>query len=41
MTNGDLPVIMGVVLLAAFFVVLANIAIDIAYAFLDPRVHHS
>jgi peptide/nickel transport system permease protein len=38
MTGGDLPVIMAIVLLAAFFVVLANLAVDIAYAFLDPRV---
>jgi peptide/nickel transport system permease protein len=41
MTNGDLPVIMAVVLLAACFVVVANLAVDIAYAFLDPRVHRS
>jgi peptide/nickel transport system permease protein len=41
MTSGDLPVIMAVVLLAAFFVVLANLAVDIAYAFLDPRTHRS
>jgi peptide/nickel transport system permease protein len=38
MTNGDLPVIMAVVLLAAFFVVIANVVVDVAYAFLDPRV---
>ncbi|MGH3373377.1 MAG: ABC transporter permease [Actinoallomurus sp.] len=41
MNNGDLPVIMALVLLAAFFVVLANIVVDVVYAFLDPRVHHS
>jgi peptide/nickel transport system permease protein len=41
MTNGDLPVIMALVLLAAFGVVLMNIVVDIAYAFLDPRVHHT
>ena len=41
MTNGDLPVIMALVLLAAFFVVLANLVVDIVYAFLDPRVQHS
>ncbi|HEY0543100.1 MAG TPA: hypothetical protein VGD53_32395 [Actinoallomurus sp.] len=41
MTNGDLPVIMAVVLLAALFVVVANLAVDITYAFLDPRVHRS
>ncbi len=34
----DLPVIEGTVLLAAVFIVIANILVDIAYAFLDPRV---
>lgn len=41
MTNGDLPVIMALVLLAAFGVVLLNIVVDVAYAVLDPRVHHT
>jgi len=36
--NVDLPVIMGCVLYAAFFVVLANAAVDLVYALLDPRV---
>ena len=36
--NVDLPVIMGCVLYAAFFVVLANAVVDILYARLDPRV---
>jgi peptide/nickel transport system permease protein len=34
----DLPVIMGIVMLAATFVVLANLLVDILYAVLDPRV---
>ncbi len=34
----DLPVIMGCVMYGAFFVVLANAVVDVAYAFLDPRV---
>ena len=34
----DLPVIMGVVLLAAGVVVVANIIVDAFYAVLDPRV---
>lgn len=38
MTAGDLPVIMAIVLLAALFVVIANIIVDVAYAVLDPRV---
>ena len=36
--NGDLPVIQGTVLLGAFFVIVLNLLVDIAYAFLDPRV---
>jgi peptide/nickel transport system permease protein len=34
----DLPIIVGVVLVAAAFVILLNILVDIAYAFIDPRV---
>src|SRR5512139_2634264 len=34
----DLPVIIGVVLFASAAVVVANILVDIGYAFLDPRV---
>jgi peptide/nickel transport system permease protein len=34
----DLPVIIGFVLVAAAFVVVANIVVDLAYAVLDPRV---
>jgi peptide/nickel transport system permease protein len=37
-TNQDLPVIMGIVILAAAFVVVANLIVDILYAVLDPRV---
>ncbi len=37
-TNQDLPVIIGIVLMAAAFIVLANIVVDLAYAVLDPRV---
>ena len=36
--NFDLPPVMAVVLFGAFFVVLFNALVDIAYAFLDPRV---
>jgi peptide/nickel transport system permease protein len=37
-TNLDLPVIMATVIYGAFFIVLANTLVDIAYAWLDPRV---
>ncbi|HEY0539023.1 MAG TPA: ABC transporter permease [Actinoallomurus sp.] len=39
--NVDLPVIMGTVLYAAFFVVLTNALVDVLYARLDPRVRHA
>lgn len=37
-TNQDLPVILGIVLLTSAFVVTANVVVDILYAVLDPRV---
>jgi peptide/nickel transport system permease protein len=36
--NQDLPEILGVTLLAAFFIVIANLFVDILYAYVDPRV---
>jgi peptide/nickel transport system permease protein len=37
-TSLDLPTIMATVIFGAFFIVLANTLVDIAYAWLDPRV---
>jgi peptide/nickel transport system permease protein len=34
----DMPKIMGVTLLAAFFIVIANLVVDLLYAVVDPRV---
>ena len=36
--NLDLPFIMATVMYASFFVVLANAAVDVIYAAIDPRV---
>jgi peptide/nickel transport system permease protein len=36
--NLDLPPIMGVALFGAFFVVLFSTLVDLAYAYLDPRI---
>ncbi|MGW3206011.1 ABC transporter permease [Streptomyces sp. NPDC001135] len=36
--SADQPVILGVTLFAAGFVVIANVAVDLVYALLDPRV---
>jgi peptide/nickel transport system permease protein len=38
--NSDLPMIQGTVLLGAFFIVTANLIVDVAYAFVDPRVRY-
>jgi peptide/nickel transport system permease protein len=39
--HSDFPIVQGTVLLAAMFIVVANIVVDIAYAYLDPRVRYS
>jgi len=38
--NQDLPEILGVTMLAAFFIVIANLVVDVLYAYVDPRVRH-
>ncbi|AUG79763.1 ABC transporter permease [Kitasatospora sp. MMS16-BH015] len=37
-SSSDLPVIMGVTLFAGFFIILANLVVDVLYAVVDPRV---
>lgn len=39
--NADLPMIQGTVLLGAFFILIANLIVDVLYAFIDPRVRYS
>jgi peptide/nickel transport system permease protein len=39
--SSDFPVTQGTVLLASMFIILANIVVDVAYAYLDPRVRYS
>ncbi|MFH1085814.1 MAG: ABC transporter permease [Chloroflexota bacterium] len=36
--NRDYPVVMGTTLLYAFFLVIANLMVDLTYVFLDPRI---
>jgi peptide/nickel transport system permease protein len=36
--NGDQPMIQGMALLGAFFIIGANLLADICYAVIDPRV---
>jgi peptide/nickel transport system permease protein len=37
-SNFDLPVIVAIVLVAAFFIVMANLVVDVLYGVIDPRV---
>ena len=39
--QSDFPVVQGTVLLAAMLNIVANIAVDILYAYIDPRVRFS
>ncbi len=40
-THADFPIVQGTITLAAMFIILANIVVDVAYAYLDPRVRYS
>jgi len=37
-TNNDLPKVLGVTLVGAFFIIIANFVVDMLYAVVDPRV---
>ena len=37
----DIPVVTATVLVAAFFIVVSNLIVDLVYGFLDPRVRLS
>lgn len=39
--NQDLPVVLGVVMVGALAVAVMNLVVDVAYAFLDPRVRYA
>ena len=39
-TQRDYPVIQGVILVASMVYVLVNLAIDLAYGLLDPRIRY-
>ena len=39
--TADFPVVMGVTVFGAFFIVIANLIVDVAYAALDPRVRYA
>lgn len=39
--TADFPAVMGVTVLGALFIVVANLVVDVFYAFLDPRVRYT
>jgi peptide/nickel transport system permease protein len=39
--SGDFYAILDITLIAAFFITIANLIVDIVYAFLDPRVRYT
>ncbi|MEV6012651.1 ABC transporter permease [Streptomyces sp. NPDC051976] len=39
--DNDLPIVLGVTLVAAFFIVVSNLLVDLVYAAIDPRVRFS
>jgi len=40
-TRSDYPVIMGFLAVAASLIILANLAADVFYAYLDPRIRYA
>jgi peptide/nickel transport system permease protein len=38
--SNDFPMVMGVTVVGSMFILVANIVVDVAYAFLDPRVRY-
>jgi peptide/nickel transport system permease protein len=38
--SNDFPTVMGVTVVGSVFILFANIVVDVAYAFLDPRVRY-
>jgi peptide/nickel transport system permease protein len=39
--HSDFPIVQGTVVLATLFIVIANIVVDVLYAYLDPRVRYT
>jgi peptide/nickel transport system permease protein len=39
--RGDLPVVLGITVFAALAITIMNLLVDIAYAYLDPRVRYA
>ena len=40
-TNRDYPVVLGIMLLYALLIIIANLLVDITYSWIDPRIRYS
>jgi peptide/nickel transport system permease protein len=40
-STNDFPTVMGVTILGSFIIAVANLVVDVAYAFVDPRVRYT
>jgi ABC-type dipeptide/oligopeptide/nickel transport system permease component len=40
-TNRDYPVVLGIMLLYALLIIIANLIVDITYSWIDPRIRYS
>ncbi|MCK5767525.1 MAG: ABC transporter permease subunit, partial [Candidatus Atribacteria bacterium] len=40
-TNRDYPVVLGIMLLYALLIIVANLLVDITYSLIDPRIRYS
>jgi len=40
-TGRDFPVVQGVVITVGIFLIVINLAVDILYAFIDPRIRYA
>ena len=40
-TNRDYPVVLGIILLYALLIIIANLLVDITYSWIDPRIRYS
>jgi peptide/nickel transport system permease protein len=40
LTQRDYPVVSGITLVLSTFVIIVNLAVDLSYGWLDPRIHY-
>jgi ABC-type dipeptide/oligopeptide/nickel transport systems, permease components len=40
LSNRDIPLLQGTIILSTFLIIIGNLSADIIYALADPRVHY-